>query len=63
MPTEGFEEGKLYFEDENGDLKELGIVKDVDVNVEEDEEIKEFVKDLETDGSFECEIKDKETIR
>lgn len=63
MPTEGFEEGKLYFEDENGELKELGIAKDVEVNIEEDQELKEFAKELESDGSLEFEIKDKESIR
>ena len=63
MPTEGFEEGKLYFQNEDGELKELGIAKDIEVNVEEDQELKEFAKGLETDGSFECEIKDKESIR
>lgn len=63
MPTEGFEEGKLYFEDENGELKELGIAKDVDFNIEEDQELKKFAKKLESDGSLEFEIKDKESIR
>lgn len=63
MPTEGFEECKLYFEDENGELKELGIAKDVEVNIEEDQELKEFAKELESDGSLEFEIKDKESIR
>lgn len=63
MPTEGFEESKLYFEDESGELKELGIGKDIEVNIEEDSELKDFVKGLESNGSFECEIKDKESIR
>lgn len=63
MPTEGFEEGKLYFEDENGELKEFGVVKDVETNVEEDEELKEFSKNLENDGSFEFEIQNKNAIR
>lgn len=63
MPTEGLEECELYFEDENGEYKELGIAKDIEVNIEEDSELKDFVKDLESDGSFECEIKDKESIR
>lgn len=63
MPTEGFEEGKLYFQNEDGELKELGIAKDIEVNIEEDSELKDFVKELETDGSFEYEIKDKESIR
>ena len=42
MPTEGFEESKLYFKDENGELKEFGVVKDVETNDEEDEQIKEI---------------------
>lgn len=63
MPTEGFEESKLYFEDENGELKEFGVVKDVETNVEEDEELKEFSKNLENDGSFEFEIQNKNAIR
>lgn len=63
MPTEGFEEGKLYFEDENGELKELGIAQGVEVNIEEDQELKEFIKNLETDGSLEFEIKNENAIR
>ena len=63
MPTEGFEEGKLYFEDENREYKELGFIKDVDVSIEEDQELKDFVKGLESNESFECEIKEKESIR
>lgn len=63
MPTEGFEESKLYFEDENGELKELGIAQGVEVNIEEDSELKDFVKGLETDGSLEFEIKNENAIR
>lgn len=63
MPTEGFEESKLYFEDENGELKEFGVVKDVETNVEEDEQLKEFSKNLKNDGSFEFEIENKNAIR
>lgn len=63
MPTEGFKESKLYFEDESGELKELGITKDIEVNVEEDQKLKKTAKELETDGSFEYEIKNKEAIR
>lgn len=63
MPTEGFEESKLYFEDENGELKEFGVVKDVETNVEEDEQLKEFSKNLKNDGSFEFEIKNENAIR
>lgn len=63
MPTEGFEESKLYFEDENGELKELGIAQGVEVNIEEDQELKEFIKNLETDGSLEFEIKNENAIR
>ena len=63
MPTEGFEESKLYFEDENGELKELGIAQGVEVNIEEYQELKEFIKNLETDGSLEFEIKNENAIR
>lgn len=63
MPTEGFEERKLYFEDENGEYKELGFIKDVDVSIEEDQELKEFSKNLKNDGSFEFEIENKNAIR
>ena len=63
MPTEGFEECELYFEDENGEYKVLGITKDVELNFEEDEELKKTAKELETDRSFEYEIKNKEAIR
>ena len=63
MPTEGFEESKLYFEDENGELKGFGVVKDVETNVEEDEQLKEFSKNLKNDGSFEFEIKNENAIR
>ena len=38
MPTEGFEEGKLYFEDENGEYKELAAGPIEDISVSEDKE-------------------------
>lgn len=57
MPTEEFEEGKLYFKDENGELKELGITKDVELNFEEDEELKQLIKDLENNETYEFKIK------
>ena len=63
MPTEGFEEGKLYFEDENGEYKQLaaGPIKDISVS-EEDEEVDIFGS-CTHEGSFEFEIKDKKAIR
>lgn len=57
MPTEGFEEGKLYFEDENGEYKVLGITKDVELNFEEDEELKQLIKDLENNETYEFDFK------
>ena len=57
MPTEGFEEGKLYFEDENGELKELGITKDVEPKFEKDEELKQLIKDLENNETYELKLK------
>lgn len=57
MPTEGFEECKLYFEDENGELKELGITKDIETYIEEDKEINKLIKDLENNETYEFEFK------
>lgn len=62
MPTEGFEKGKLYFEDENGEYKELADGTIEDISVSEDEEVDIFGS-CTHEYSFEFEIKDKKAIR
>lgn len=63
MPTEENEKSIFYIEDENGELKELKGVQDIDFTIEEDNELIDFTGNIQYDGSLDIEIRDKEAIR
>lgn len=64
MPTEEFEEGKLYFKDENGEYKELaiGTIEDISISEEQQEDFHKFESPTH-EHSFEFEIENKNVIR
>lgn len=51
--------GKAFYKTENGEYKELGVLKSVEI--EDIEESKNIITD--TEAEFECTINDKDTIR
>lgn len=51
--------GKAFYKTENGEYKELGVLKSVEI--EDVEESKNIITD--TEAEFECTINDKDTIR
>ena len=53
--------GTTFYKTENGEYKELGILKSIEIKNQNEEEYINMMNDTET--GFEFEIKDKETIR
>lgn len=50
-----------FFKTENGEYKELGTLKSIEIESQNEEEYTNTITD--TEGKFEFEIKDKDTIR
>ena len=63
MPTEEYENGKIYFKAiDDVEYKELKFT-DLEETLEEDEELESIKRTCEPDGEYEFEIKNKNAIR
>ena len=63
MPTEEYENGKMYFMTiDDVEYKELKFT-DSELTLEEDEELETVKRTYEPDGEYEFEIKNKNAIR
>ena len=70
MPTESIFGGKFYFQDGTGEYKELGVVSNIEAielgvvsNIEAIDQVSYTDMNMENEGSFELEIKDKKSIK
>lgn len=63
MPTEGFENGKLYLKSQDDEEYKKLKFADLELNSEENEELESIKRTYEPEGEFEFEIKNKNEIR